>query len=57
VWGPVALYLGSLALVLGEAEAAASHLSDATQTAIRAGAPLWEQRAARELERLAQLTH
>jgi DNA-binding SARP family transcriptional activator len=57
VWGPVALYLGSLALVLGEVEAAASHLSDATQTAIRAGAPLWEQRAADELERLAQLAH
>ncbi len=57
VWGPVALHLGSLALVLGESEAAASHLSDATQAAIRAGAPLWEQRAAGELERLAQLTH
>ena len=57
VWGPVALYLGSLALVLGESEAAASHLSDATQAAIRAGAPRWEQRAASELERLAQLAH
>ena len=57
VWGPVALYLGSLALVLGDPEAAASHLSDATQAAIRAGAPRWEQRAAGELERLAQLAH
>jgi hypothetical protein len=57
VWGPVALYLGSLALVLGESEAAASHLSDATQAAVRAGAPRWEQRAAGELERLAQLAH
>jgi hypothetical protein len=57
VWGPVALYLGSLALVLGESGAAASHLSDATQAAIRAGAPRWEQRAAGELERLAQLAH
>jgi len=57
VWGPVALYLGSLALVLGDSEAAASHLSDATQAAIRAGAPRWEQRAAGELGRLAQLAH
>ena len=57
VWGPVSQYLGSLALVLGEHDAAASHLSDATQAAIRAGAPLWEQRAAGELERLAELAH
>jgi hypothetical protein len=57
VWGPVALYLGSLALVLGESEAAASHLSDATQAAVRAGAPRWERRAAGETERLAQLAH
>jgi DNA-binding SARP family transcriptional activator len=56
VWGPVALYLGSLALVLGDGEAAASHISDATQAAIRAGAPLWERRAG-ELQRLAQLAH
>jgi DNA-binding SARP family transcriptional activator len=57
VWGPVALHLGSLALVLGDCEAAASHLSDATQAAIAAGAPLWEQRAADESARLAELTH
>ena len=57
VWGPVALHLGSLALVLGEPGAAAAHLANATEAAIRAGAPLWEQRAAGELERLAQLAH
>jgi tetratricopeptide (TPR) repeat protein len=45
VWGPVALYLGSLALVLGDVDAAERHLAEAARAAIRAGAPIWEARA------------
>jgi hypothetical protein len=56
VWGPVMLYLGVLALVLGEVEAAERHLAGAARVAARAGAPLWEARAAHELTRLAQPT-
>ncbi|MEA2144716.1 MAG: hypothetical protein QOG59_303, partial [Solirubrobacteraceae bacterium] len=56
VWGPVGLYLGSLALVLGDGAAAERHLVAATRAAIRAGAPLWEARAASQLGQLAELT-
>jgi hypothetical protein len=54
VWGPVALYLGSLAVVLGDTAAAERHLIEAGRAAVRAGAPIWEARAATLLERLAQ---
>jgi DNA-binding SARP family transcriptional activator len=53
VWGPVGLYLGPLARVIGELDLAVGHLSEAAQAASRAGAPLWEARAASQLERLA----
>jgi DNA-binding SARP family transcriptional activator len=56
VWGPVGLYLGSLALVLGDGAAAERHLVAAARAAIRAGAPLWEARAASQLGQLAELT-
>ena len=49
VWGPVALYLGSLALVLGDAAGAEHHLQQAARIAIRAGAPIWEARAVNRL--------
>jgi DNA-binding SARP family transcriptional activator len=53
VWGPVSLYLGSLALMLGEVDAAEHHLLEAARAAIRAGAPIWEEHAASQLGRLA----
>ena len=52
VWGPVGLYLGSLAVVLGDLAGAEHHLQQAARTAIKAGAPIWEARAAKRLERL-----
>lgn len=56
VWGPVGLYLGSLAVALGEPDTAASHLTEAARVASRAGAPTWERRAAAEPTRLAEVT-
>jgi DNA-binding SARP family transcriptional activator len=53
VWGPVGLYLGSLALVRGDPAGAEHHLQQAARVAIRAGAPIWEARA---VNRLGQLT-
>ncbi len=52
VWGPVALYLGSLAGTIGEVRSAERHLSDAAQLAERIGAPIWAVRARRRLEQL-----
>jgi DNA-binding SARP family transcriptional activator len=46
VWGPVELYLGALALAIGDLPAAAGHLSRARNVAHRASAPLWEARIA-----------
>ena len=54
VWGPVGLYLGSLALVLGDPAGAERHLQQAARIAIRAGAPIWEARAVNRLGRLAE---
>jgi DNA-binding SARP family transcriptional activator len=48
-WGPVSLYLGRLASVLGDAVAAERHLTEAARAAIRAGAPIWEAHAVSEL--------
>ncbi len=45
VWGPVSLYLGSLALVLGDHDNADRHLSAALSAATKAEAPLWKVRA------------
>ena len=45
VWGPVELYLGALALVVNELDAAGHHLAQAAQAASLAGAPLWQARA------------
>ena len=53
VWGPVNLYLGTLASVLGDRSAAERHLLEAARTAIRAGAPVWEARSRRQFEGLA----
>jgi len=55
VWGPAALYLGLLALTLGDVAAAEGHLRQAARAAIRAGAPIWESRATTQLEQLAQM--
>jgi DNA-binding SARP family transcriptional activator len=55
VWGPVGLYLGSLALLLGELDAAERHLLEAVRAAVRAGAPIWEEHAAGQLARLAEI--
>ena len=52
VWGPVTLYLGGLAEVVNDFDAAERHLTSAKQTASRAKAPIWEARAARLLARL-----
>ncbi len=52
VWGPVSLYLGSLALVLGNREAAERHLLQAARAAVLAGAPLWEAHAVDQLGQL-----
>ena len=55
VWGPVGLYLGSLALVLGDVAAAERHLLAAARASIRAGAPLWEAHATSRLGHLAEM--
>jgi serine/threonine protein kinase len=55
VWGPVGLYLGSLALVIGDLDSAGRHLSKAARAATRAGAPMWEARATSQLTRLAEI--
>ena len=52
VWGPVAFYLGSLALVLGDLDNAERHLSAALRAATDAAAPLWQARATDQLRRL-----
>ena len=54
VWGPVGLYLGSLARVLGDLGAAERHLTEAALAATRAGGPIWEASAADQLARLAE---
>jgi DNA-binding SARP family transcriptional activator len=54
VWGPVGLYLGSLARVLGDLDAAKRHLTEAAHAATRAGAPIWGASAADQLARLAE---
>jgi DNA-binding SARP family transcriptional activator len=53
VWGPVSLYLGSLASLLGDFSAAERHLREAARAASRAGAPIWEARATAQLGQLA----
>jgi tetratricopeptide (TPR) repeat protein len=53
VWGPVSLYLGSLALVLGDLDSAQRHFREAEQVAKRAEAPIWEAHATSQLGRLA----
>ena len=45
VWGPVSLYLGSLALALGDRASARQHINQAARAAIQAGARNWEARA------------
>jgi DNA-binding SARP family transcriptional activator len=55
VWGPVGLYLGSLAVVLDDVDAAERHLLGAARAAIRAGAPIWEARAVNRLGQLAEM--
>jgi hypothetical protein len=44
-WGPVDLYLGDLAAVLGDAEVACRHFETAEQMARELGAPLWAELA------------
>jgi tetratricopeptide (TPR) repeat protein len=56
VWGPVGIYLGLLALAIDDLDSAERHLSNAARAATRAGAPIWEARAASQLTRLAALT-
>jgi DNA-binding SARP family transcriptional activator len=46
VWGPVDLYLGALAGLLGKLDAARSHVGEAARMARHAGAPIWAARAA-----------
>ncbi len=46
VWGPVELYLGALAIAIGDLPLAAEHLARAGELAGRAGAPLWDARIA-----------
>ena len=48
VWGPVSLYLGSLARVLGDHDNADRHLSAALRAATKAEAPLWKVRASHQ---------
>jgi DNA-binding SARP family transcriptional activator len=55
VWGPVSLYLGSLALVLGDLDAAERHCLEASRVATRAGAPIWEAHATSQLGQLAEM--
>ena len=50
VWGPVSLYLGSLARVLGDHDNADRHLSAALRAATKAEAPLWKARASAPTE-------
>jgi tetratricopeptide (TPR) repeat protein len=52
VWGPVEHYLGSLALALGELDAAEGHLSQAARRSAGLGAPVWANRTALESARL-----
>jgi tetratricopeptide (TPR) repeat protein len=54
VWGPVELFLGTLAGLLGERRAAEAHLAAAVEIARRTHAPLWEARAAVALSRLTE---
>jgi tetratricopeptide (TPR) repeat protein len=54
VWGPVSLYLGSLALVLGDLENAERHLSAALRAGTEAEAPLWQARVTEQLRRLGE---
>jgi hypothetical protein len=54
MWGPVGLYLGALAAVLGDAAGAENHLQQAARMAVRAGAPIWEARALNRLEHLTE---
>jgi tetratricopeptide (TPR) repeat protein len=56
VWGPVAFYLGSLALALEEFDQAERHLTYAGLAASRAGAPIWAERVAGQLARLGAIT-
>jgi predicted ATPase len=53
VWGPVKLHLGTLAITLRDTAAAERHLSAAMRTAQLARAPLWQARAARQVELMA----
>jgi hypothetical protein len=52
VWGPVSLYLGSLAGVLRDRGGAERHLLQAARAAVLAGAPIWEAHATDQLEKL-----
>jgi DNA-binding SARP family transcriptional activator len=52
VWGPVSLYLGSLALVLGDFDHAERQLFLALRAATDARAPLWQARVTDQLRRL-----
>jgi tetratricopeptide (TPR) repeat protein len=54
VWGPVELYLGMLASVVGEAEIAQGHLQRAASAADRAEAPIWKARVQGELAALTE---
>jgi hypothetical protein len=56
VWGPVGLYAGSMALMLGDISAAERHFLAAERAAVRAGAPLWEARATSHLDHLVEPT-
>ncbi|HEY2440518.1 MAG TPA: BTAD domain-containing putative transcriptional regulator [Solirubrobacteraceae bacterium] len=52
VWGPVSLYLGSLALTMGDHASAEHQLSEAASVAARMTAPHWEARARSQLAQL-----
>jgi hypothetical protein len=52
VWGPVSLYLGPLALAMGDHASAEHQLSEAVRVAARMTAPHWEARARRHLAQL-----
>ncbi len=56
VWGPVSLYLGSLAGVLGDHDDAERHLFAALRAAAHAEAPLWHARAADQLRGLDEIS-
>ncbi|KAA1416428.1 AAA family ATPase [Nocardioides humilatus] len=53
-WGPVDLFLGQLAVGLGDPAGAARHLRAAEQMATTLGAPLWAEYAGRLLRELDQ---